>query len=291
MTVISDLCCHLLFWKELRRLCLHTHWVQFLALVLLWGWVCPWMPSSRKLFFFFKGTKQIINQFLVQPLVDSWKISIQWASAGRFNTYWGGGGGSVYQSAFRRSYGSISTANVCIFHRCWTCLHESWFSVANGEAKSAASQNKNKKIKKINTHAAVECWFIYTSCELWRFHLLWSEQWLLITNTFASLLPPSPSPHFSTSELLNIFSDGCLCMLSVNFSPQMHLHAELKKKERDKHKKQTNKSLKSWTQFEISTCRATHWNSLRSSNANQTRRLHILKERNKFIYIQIHIYD
>lgn len=100
---------------------------------------------------------------------------------------------------------------------------------------------KMKKINKINTHAAVECWFIYTSCELWRFHLLRSEQWRLITNTFASLLPLSPSPHFSTSELLNIFRDGCLCMLSVNFSPQMHLHAELKKKERQTQK--TNKQI------------------------------------------------
>lgn len=146
MTVISDSCCHLLFWKELRRRCLHTHWVLFpgAGSAPESTWVCPWMPSSWEsslfFFFFFKGSKQIINQFLVQPRVDSWKISIQGASAGRFSTYWGGGG-TVYQSAFWRSYGSIFAANVCIFHRCWTCLHESWFSVANGEAKSA-SQSK-----------------------------------------------------------------------------------------------------------------------------------------------------
>lgn len=199
MTVISDSCCHLLFWKELRRRCLHTHWVQFLALVLLWSrveFVPGCHPAENQASFFFKGTKQIINQFLVQPLVDSWKISIQWASAGRFNTYWGGGG-SVYQSAFRRSYGSIFTANVCIFHRCWTCLHESWFSVANGEAKRAASQNKNEKDKQ-NKHTC-SCGVLVYIYQLWTLEIPSPLKWTAPSDYKYLCFPPpslSLSPFF-----------------------------------------------------------------------------------------------
>lgn len=172
MTVISDLCCHLLFWKELNRWCLHAHSVVLLARVLPWSrveFVPGCHPAENQALF--QGSKQITNQFLVQSLVCRWKISILWASAGRFSTYWGAG--FAYQSTFRRSYGSIFTANVCIFHCCWMRLYESWFSVANGEAKSAASQNKNDKQNKHTRSCGVRV-YIY---QLWTLEIPSPQKW------------------------------------------------------------------------------------------------------------------
>lgn len=92
----------------------------------------------------------------------------------------------------------------------------------------------------------MECRFIYTSCELWRFHLHRSEQRILITNTLASSLPLSPLFYFGAPEYIHrwVFmhatckfqSPSCTCTLSQKKETD-------KKKEREK--KQLNKSLKS----------------------------------------------
>lgn len=248
------------------------------------SWVCLWMPSRRESSRILRF-KTNYKSILVQLLVDSWKISILWASAGRFSTYWGGG--FMYQSAFRRSYGSIFTANVCIFHCCWMCLYESWFSVANGRAKSAARQNKNKKEKQNkHTHSCGVPVGLYIPAVNFGDSIsseVNSGFWLQIP-----LLSLFLSPHFSTSELLNIFTDGCLCMLSVNFSPP-DAPAHWTKKKLRQTKKKTKQIFKKLNTVWIFTCGATHWNSLRSSNANQTSRIRVLTEKNKFIYTEIYM--
>lgn len=113
-----------------------------------------------------------------------------------------------------------------------------------------------KMINKINTHAAAECRFIYTSCELWRFHLLRSEQRLLITNTFASPLPHSPLFYLGAPEYIQRWMFmHVICKFQ---SPRCTCTLNSKKERQTKKPTKLNKSLKSWTQFESSPAE-THW--------------------------------
>lgn len=108
------------------------------------------------------------------------------ASVVRFSTYWTNC--SLYQSAFRRRNGSISTANVCIIRCCWMYPHESRFPLEYSDAQIAASQRINI-INILIIHTQLRSGGLCTGCEVWRFHLLRTWQWSLITNIFAFLFP------------------------------------------------------------------------------------------------------
>lgn len=86
--------------------------------------------------------------------------------------------------------------------------HESSFPLEYSDAQIAASQ----RINIINTliiHTQLRSGGLCTGCEVWRFHLLGTWQWSLITNIFAFLFP-----FFSAvlpQSLGHIQEDGVFC--------------------------------------------------------------------------------